>query len=271
MTDLNGRAIAVTGAGSGIGRALALLLAKKGVRLALADKDAAGLSETKGLLGNTPATTTVLDVTDDAALKEWIDEAAREFSGLDGIINNAGLSVIAPFADTPAQDFQRVMDVNFGGVVSGCRHALPHLRLSDAGWIVNISSVFGMMGYPTQSAYNASKFAVRGLTEALHLELAQTDPHIRVIRVHPGGIKTNVARNAKHISSMPGAPNALDSADQFEKSARTTPDQAAAIIVKGMEDGQHRVLIGPDAKMIDWLTRLFPVTYYKRIGAFLGR
>ncbi len=270
MTDLSGRAIALTGAGSGIGRALAVLLARKGVRLALADKDAAGLSETKALLGNSPATTTVLDVTDDAALKAWIDEAAREYSGLDGIINNAGLSIIAPFADTPAADFDRVMDVNFGGVVSGCRHALPHLRGRDAGWIVNISSVFGMMGYPTQSAYNASKFAVRGLTEALYLELGQTDPNIRVIRVHPGGIKTNVARNAKFIKSMPGAAGAMDDGDAFEKAARTTPEQAAATIVAGMEKGSPRVLIGPDAKMIDLLTRLFPVSYFRRIGTFLG-
>jgi NAD(P)-dependent dehydrogenase (short-subunit alcohol dehydrogenase family) len=270
MADLNGRTIALTGAGSGIGRALALLLAKKGVRLALADKDAAGLAETKALLGNAPATATVLDVTDDAALKSWIDEAAREFNGLDGIINNAGLTVVAPFADTPVADFDRVMDVNFGGVVSGCRHALPHLKGRDSAWIVNVSSVFGMMGYPGQSAYNASKFAVRGLTEALHLELAQTDPHIRVIRVHPGGIKTNVVRNAKFIGAMPGQEGALDNAAAFEKAARTTPAQAAATIVAGMENGTHRVLIGADAKMIDWLTRLFPVTYFKRIGRFLG-
>ncbi len=270
MTELNGRAVALTGAGSGIGRALALLLASKGVRLALADKDAAGLDATRRLLGNAPATATVLDVTDTPALTAWVDEAAREFGGLDGIINNAGLSVVAPFADCPEAEFDRVMAVNFGGVVAGCRAALPHLRQRDAAWIVNISSVFGMMGYPTQSAYNASKYAVRGLTEALYLELAQTDPHIRVIRVHPGGIKTNVARNAKFIAGMPGAQSALDSGDEFEKNARTTPEQAAATIVAGMERGQHRVLIGPDARMIDIVTRLFPVTYYKRIGAFLG-
>jgi len=270
MTDLNGRAVALTGAGSGIGRALAVLLAHKGVRLALADKDAAGLSETKGLLGNSPATTTVLDVADAVAVTAWVDDAAREFNGLDGIINNAGLSVVAPFADCPVADFDRVMAVNFSGVVTGCRAALPHLRRSDAAWIVNVSSVFGMMAYPTQSAYNASKFAVRGLTEALYIELGATDPHIRVIRVHPGGIKTNVARNAKFIKGMPGQESALDSGDEFEKNARTTPEQAAATIVAGMERGQHRILIGPDARLIDWLTRLFPVTYYKRIGSFLG-
>ncbi len=270
MESLEGRAIALTGAGSGIGRALALGLAKRGARLALCDKDAAGLAETARMLGNYPHTTAAFDVTDAAALKGWIDAAAAEYGKLDGIINNAGLSVVAPFADTPQEDFDRVMAVNFGAVVTGCRHAIPHLRKSDMAWLVNISSVFGMMGYPTQSAYNASKYAVRGLTEALYLELAQTDPHINVIRVHPGGIKTNVARNAKFIKGMDGRTSALDSGDNFEKMARTTAPEAAEVIIRGMERGQHRVLIGADARFIDLMTRLFPVSYFKRIGMFLG-
>ena len=268
------RVIAVPGAGSGIGRALALNLADKGAVLALADKDAAGLAQTRALLGNRPASMTVLDVTDTAALTAWIDGAVAEFGRLDGIINNAGLSVTAPFADTPRADFDRVMAVNFGGVVEGCRAALPHLRkqAKDTGraWLVNISSVFGMMGYPTQSAYNASKYAVRGLTEALYLELGVTDPNMAVIRVHPGGVKTNVARNAKHIAGMPGQPDTIDSAAEFEKAAKTTPEQAAAIIVAGMERNQHRILIGKDARFIDLMTRLFPVNYFRRIGAFIG-
>jgi NAD(P)-dependent dehydrogenase (short-subunit alcohol dehydrogenase family) len=267
--DFEGRVIALTGAGSGIGRALALNLAARGARLALADKDAAGLAETKALLGNRPASTTVLDVTDTAALNAWIDGTVNEFGRLDGIINNAGLSVVAPFAECPREDFDRVMAVNFNGVVEGCRAAIPHLRKSDKAWLVNISSVFGMMGYPTQSAYNASKYAVRGLTEALYLELGQTDPQITVTRVHPGGIKTNVARNAKVIAGMPGQDMALDSADRFEKAARTTPDQAAETIVQGMLKRRHRVLIGPDARFIDWMTRLFPVSHFRRIGLFL--
>ena len=274
MPELKGKVIAVTGAGSGIGRALALGLARRGATVALADKDAAGLAETARLLGNYPHSLKAFDVTDHAALKGWIDGAAAEFGGLDGIINNAGLSVVAPFADCPREDFDRVMAVNFDAVVEGCRQALPHVRARAAGgkpgWIVNISSVFGMMGYPTQSAYNASKFAVRGLTEALHLELAVTDPSINVIRVHPGGIKTNVARNAKVIATMPGTDSALDNGEEFEKAARTTPEQAAETIISGMERGQHRVLIGPDARFIDWMVRLFPVSYWKRIGAFLG-
>lgn len=268
------KVIALTGAGSGIGRALALNLAGRGTVLALSDKDAAGLAETKTLLGNRPASITTLDVTDTAALTAWIDGAVAEFGRLDGIINNAGLSVTAPFAETPRAEFDRVMAVNFGGVVEGCRAALPHLQRQAAAtgtaWLVNISSVFGMMGYPTQSAYNASKYAVRGLTEALYLELGVTDPGIVVIRVHPGGVKTNVAKNAKRIAGMPGARNDVDFAAEFEKAAKTTPEQAAAIIIAGMEARRHRVLIGKDARFIDLMTRLFPVDYFKRIGAFIG-
>ncbi|MEY2883794.1 MAG: hypothetical protein RL490_1518 [Pseudomonadota bacterium] len=275
MADtFDNRVIAITGAGSGIGRALALGLAEKGAVLALADKDAAGLAETRALLGNRPASITTLDVTDTGALTAWVDGAVAEFGRLDGIINNAGLTVSAPFEQTPRADFDRVMDVNFGGVVEGCRAALPHLRTqatqTGSAWLVNISSVFGMMGYPTQSAYNASKYAVRGLTEALYLELGVTDPGICVIRVHPGGIKTNVAKNAKMIAPMPGGRTDLDFAAEFEKAARTTPAEAAATIIAGMERRQHRVLIGPDARFIDWMTRLFPVHYFKRIGAFIG-
>ena len=268
------KVIALTGAGSGIGRALAIDLAGRGAVLALADRDGAGLAQTKALLGNRPASVTVLDVSDTDALIAWVDGAAAEFGRLDGIINNAGLSVVAPFAETPRADFDRVMAVNFGGVVEGCRAALPHLKQQAAAtgtaWLVNISSVFGMMGYPTQSAYNASKYAVRGLTEALYLELGVTDPGICVIRVHPGGVKTNVAVNSKRIAAMPGQRTDLDFAAEFEKSAKTTPEQAAATIIAGMANRQHRVLIGSDAKFIDWMTRLFPVSYFKRIGAFVG-
>ncbi len=270
MSILQGRVIAVTGAASGIGRALAINLAGRGAKLALADRDAAGLAETKAMLGNAHATATAFDVTDTAALQGFIDAAAAEFGQLDGMINNAGLSVVAPFVDCPKEKFDLVMRVNFEAVVEGCRAAIPHLRRSDRAWLVNISSVFGMMAYPTQSAYNASKFAVRGLTEALHIELAATDPQIAVIRVHPGGIKTNVARNAERVAEMPGTPSGVDFSAEFEKAARTTPEVAAETIVRGMEKRQHRVLIGPDARFIDWMVRLFPVTHARRIGAFLG-
>jgi NAD(P)-dependent dehydrogenase (short-subunit alcohol dehydrogenase family) len=269
------KVIAITGAGSGIGRALALDLAARGAVLALSDKDEVGLAETKRLLGNRPASITALDVTDTAALNGWISAAVRDFGKLDGIINNAGLSVVAPFADCPEADFDRVMNVNFNAVVAGCRAALPHVRAAAAkdgvGWIVNISSVFGMMGYPTQSAYNASKYAVRGLTEAMAMEMAITDPNVAVIRVHPGGIKTNVAKNSKRIALLPGQDPNTDFAAEFEQAAKTTPEQAAATIIAGMEKRSLRVLIGPDARFIDWMVRLFPVSYFKVIGNFLGR
>lgn len=222
------------------------------------------------MLGNAHVWSSAFDVTDTAALQAFIDGAAAEFSQLDGLINNAGLTIVAPFADCPKDRFDLVMRVNFDAVVEGCRAALPHLRQRDQAWLVNISSVFGMMGYPTQSAYNASKFAVRGLTEALYLELGETDPQITVIRVHPGGIKTNVARNAENIAAMPGTDPALDPAAEFEKAARTTPEAAAQTIVRGMERRQHRVLIGPDARLIDWMVRFFPVSHARRLGAFLG-
>ncbi len=264
------RVIAITGAGSGIGRALALGLADKGAVLALADRDADGLAETRRLLGNRPASTTVLDVTDTPALTAWVDGAAIEFGRLDGIINNAGLTVGGSFAQTPRDDFDRVMAVNFGGVVEGCRAALPHLKhasqMTGSAWLVNISSIFGMMGYPGQSAYNASKFAVRGLTEALYLELQRSDPGICVIRVHPGGVKTNVVKNAHFVGDIPPGDPVAD----FEKAAKSTPAEAAATIIAGMERRQHRILIGKDARFIDWMTRLFPISYFRRIGAFAG-
>lgn len=272
MSILTQRVIAVTGAGSGIGRALALALAGRGAKLALADRDEAGLADTARMLGDRIYATRTFDVTDHAALQRWIDDAAAEHGRLDGIVNNAGLSVVAPFANCPAEDFDRVMAVNFGAVVAGCRFALPHLRRSDRAWLVNISSVFGMMGYPTQSAYNASKFAVRGLTEALHIELARTDPHIRVIRVHPGGIRTNVARSAKFIRDMSGATERPAMAlSDFDKAARTTPERAAEVIVAGMEAGRHRILIGPDARLFDLVVRLFPASYFRRLTPLMQR
>jgi|TARA_R100000501_G_scaffold1440_2_gene4314 NAD(P)-dependent dehydrogenase (short-subunit alcohol dehydrogenase family) len=275
MLSLNGRTIALTGAGSGIGRALAVAMARKGATVALADRDAEGLAYTSRMLGDYPHSTRLFDVTDHGVLEAWIDEVAAEFGALHGIINNAGLSVIAPFEHMPAADFDCVMDVNFNAVVRGCRAALPHVKATDGGWIVNISSVFGLMGYPTQSAYNASKFAVRGLSEAMHLELGMTAPHVRVVRVHPGGIKTRVAHNAKFIRGIEGAgdqsaPGGMHDPDGFVAASPTSPEAAADAIIRGMETGAHRILIGRDARMVDWLTRLMPVNYWRRIGPFLG-
>jgi NAD(P)-dependent dehydrogenase (short-subunit alcohol dehydrogenase family) len=271
MSTLEGKVIAITGAGSGIGRALALALARRGARVALGDKDGAGLQETRRLLGNAHNVVTTFDVRDAAGWQTFADATLASFGQVDGIINNAGFSVIAPFADMPEDDFNSVMDVNFYGVVAGTRKFLPYLKGRPKGWIVNISSVFGLMAYPTQSAYCASKFAVKGFTETLRIELSQTDPAVQVVCVHPGGIKTNVARNAKFIKAL-GDENVTEqqSADQFDKAARTTAEQAAETIIRAMERGNVRVPIGPDARFIDWLTRLMPQNYFKVIGRFLG-
>lgn len=270
MNSLNGRVFAVTGAGSGIGRALAIGLAGRGARIVLADRNEAGLTETRLLLGNAPAAHQVFDVTDHAALAEFCAFAVTEFGRLDGMINNAGLSIIAPFAQMEREDFCRVMAVNFEAVVEGCRVALPHLQnRSERTWLVNISSIFGIMPFETQTAYCASKFAVRGFTETLRLELQQTDPNIDVVCVHPGGIKTSVIRNAKVVGMVSDAGANMMTADNFEKVAPTTPEQAADTIIRALEKGKLRVRIGPDAWLVDWLVRLMPVSAPRILAGLL--
>lgn len=268
---LENKVIAVTGAGSGIGRALALALASRGVKLAIADRDAAGLAETRQLLGNAHHVAEVFDVRDADGWQRFAAAATNSFGHVDGVINNAGLSVVVPFADMGEDDFNLVMDVNFYGVVRGTRTFLPLVRTRPRSWIVNISSVFGLMAYPTQSAYCASKFAVKGLTETLRLELAQTDPAVQVICVHPGGIKTNVARNAKFVKGLGNdGTSHMMAAQNFDKAAKTTAQKAAEMIVSAMESGEVRVRIGPDSKIIDWLVRLLPRSHFRVIGRMMG-
>lgn len=265
MRSLKGKVIAVTGAGSGIGRALALALAARGAQVVLADRNPESLAQTSRLLGNAHHMARALDITEPGALERLARQAQGTFGKIDGLINNAGLTVVAPFEATPREDFDRVMDVNFKAVVEGCRVFLPYIRAAAQqeghGWLVNVSSVFGMMAYPTQSAYNASKFAVKGFTECLRAELEVTDPALQIVCVHPGGIKTNILQSAKFIKGMSGGTDGAMSAEQFEKIAKTTPEQAAQTILRGMERGDVRVLIGPDARLIDWMVRLFPVRH----------
>ncbi len=270
-SKLDGKVIAVTGAGSGIGRALALGLAARGAKLALSDKDASGLAETRRLLGNHHHIAEVFDVRYGEGWNSFAFAAVQAFGHVDGIINNAGLSVVAPFEDMSEEDFDLVMDVNFTGVVRGTRTFLPVVGARPKGWIVNISSVFGLMGFPAQTSYCASKFAVKGFTETLRLELAQTRPSISVVQVHPGGINTNVAKNAKYIKSIgTKVTNHAQSVDQFAANAPTTPEQAAETIISAMERGETRVRIGGDARVIDWLTRLFPKTHIAWLGRLTG-
>lgn len=261
MQTLRGKVAVITGAGSGIGRALAEHLAKEGCALALADINAESLqrlsAELKG--SSVRVTTHVLDVANRAAVYSFADEVQAQHGSAQLIINNAGVSVSQTVVDLTYDDFEWLMGINFWGVVYGTKAFLPHLLKNNDGHIVNVSSVFGFIGVPTQSAYNASKFAVRGFTEALGQELAQTG--VRVSCVHPGGIKTSIARSARFYRDHKGNQDASRSAANFDKIARTTPAEAARVIIDGVKRDQPRILIGADAHLIDSVQRLLPVSY----------
>jgi hypothetical protein len=268
VKSFEGKVFAVTGAASGIGRALALDLSAQGAKLALCDKNAEGLAETAKMLGNSHHFTQVLDVTDKAAMENFAKATLDNFGCIDGVINNAGVSVVVPADAMKREDFEWQMSINFWGVINGTEAFLPHIKKSKDGIICNISSVFGLIGFPAQAAYNASKFAVRGYTEALRHELAQSDPNVLVSCVHPGGIKTPIVKNARFISGLGGEDH--EKANQlFEANAPTTPEKAAQVITKGLRRGKQRILIGPDAKVIDIIQRLMPVSYFKLLGRLL--
>ena len=261
MKDFVGKTVVITGAGSGIGRALAVRLARQGAFLALADVDPQGLETLMRSL--TPACarlkTYALDVSDRAAVYAFADQVQADFGHVDVVINNAGVALSQRVEDMDYADFEWVMNVNFWGVVYGTKAFLPYLHQAPRGCVVNISSVFGLIGVPTQSAYNASKFAVRGFTEALRLELTGT--RVQAVCVHPGGIRTNIARNARIQATMDGTGNREAAISEFERIARTSPDEAAETILKRIQRGRERVLIGTDARLIDWMHRLLPEGY----------
>jgi NAD(P)-dependent dehydrogenase (short-subunit alcohol dehydrogenase family) len=261
MGTWNDRVIAITGAGSGIGRALALELARRGADVALCDVrgdtvEAAAAEVVR--LGRRASARTV-DVADRAAVHRFAEEVVREHGRVDGVVNNAGVSVSAPFSELSYDDLEWIVGINFWGVVHGSKAFLPYLLERGDGWIVNVSSVFGLISVPTQSAYNATKFAVRGLTEALRQELATTG--IAVSCVHPGGIKTNIVRSSRWRSGVDGVTNRDEAARSFEKMARTTPERAATIIADGMERRRPRILVGADAHVIEAVSRAAPVRY----------
>ncbi|MFK8048740.1 MAG: SDR family NAD(P)-dependent oxidoreductase [Halioglobus sp.] len=261
MAYTTGKLAVITGAGSGIGRALAQQLNLDGCTLLLSDIDAAGLNETQSSLTrqDVPAKTEVVDVADKAAVHKWAEDIEAEFGHIDILINNAGVAMTATVEESQYEDIEWLMDINFWGVVYGTKAFLPLLRNSQHGHLVNISSVFGIVGIPTQSAYNAAKFAVRGYTEALRHELNGSNVHICC--VHPGGIKTNIARNSR---SLPGADREAGNA-RFDQMARTTAESAARQIITGIEKRKVRLLIGADAKFLSFVSRLFPAHYARLI------
>ncbi len=248
----------ITGAGSGIGRALAMQLNEQGCKLLISDISEQGLEETVQSLSRQDVLVQshILDVADKSAFQAWAKAISDEHGKVDIVINNAGVATAAPVEESEYEDIEWLMGINFWGVVYGTREFLPLLRQSHQGHLVNISSVFGMIGIPTQSAYNASKFAVRGYTEALRQEMA--DSNVHVCCVHPGGIKTNIVKNARMTNNDMTRDEAVDN---FNSLANTTADCAAAQIIKAIEKRKKRLLIGRDAKYISIISRLFPVNY----------
>ena len=269
MQSFQGRVVVITGAASGIGRALACAFSKEGSRLALADVDAAGLAGTARLAGTTDCLAEAVDVSDRSAVERFAEQVRSRFGVAHVVINNAGVAVSQTLAETRYEDFQWIMGINFWGVVHGTQAFLPLLRAADEAVIVNVSSVFGLIAFPTQGAYNASKFAVRGFTEALRYECEGT--HIRAVCVHPGGIRTNILKNARFYSDAFGQSDHARSMAEFDRIARTTPERAAQTIIKGIRRNKLRILIGPDAYLIDWVQRLLPARYMRVIAAVLAR
>lgn len=270
MQSFNGKVAVITGAGSGIGRALAGLLADQGCRLALADINAENLETTAAPLRQRgiEVSTYPLDVADRAAVYAFADTVLEFHGGADLVINNAGVALSQTLVDTTYSDFEWLMNINFWGVVHGSKAFLPHLLKNNDGHIVNVSSIFGVIALPTQGAYNASKFAVRGFTEALRQELARTG--VRVSCVHPGGIKTDIARSARFYRSADGSQDAAKAAARFDQIARTTAEEAARVILEGVRKDSPRILIGSDARMLDRIQRLFPVAYPKVLARLLN-
>lgn len=266
-TGFPNQVAAITGAGSGIGRALAIHLAKEGCHLALSDINPEQLDETAKQLADTDRTITthVLDVANKDAVYAYAEEVIASHGKANIIINNAGVALVDTVEEMSYDDFEWLMDINFWGVVYGTKAFLPHLKAQPTGHIVNISSLFGLISVPSQSAYNASKFAVRGFTEALRQELLDTQ--VSVSCVHPGGIKTNIVRSGRFRNSHGRPTNHDKLTKEFDqKMARTTPEQAAAIIVNGMKRKHPRILVGKDAIWIDRLQRLMPAGYQKHVA-----
>ncbi len=265
MKNLKNKVAAVTGAGSGIGQALALNLAKEGCHLALCDVNEKGLKETlKKLKGaSVNVTHQTLDVSDQEAVYAWADQVVEDHGKVNLIFNNAGVALAGTVDAISIEDYKWIMDINFWGVVYGTKAFLPHMERAGEGHVVNISSIFGLTSQPLMSGYNASKFAVRGFTESLRQDLEITDSKVTTTCVHPGGIKTNIAQSARMDSSsmaVTGASQASTLAE-FEKLFFHSPDSAAKTILKGVKKNSRRVLIGADAKMFDAAVRIFPTGY----------
>ena len=254
MDGFAGKVAVVTGAGSGIGQALAIELGRSGAHVAICDIDTEGLAVTEERLKALGAQVKSdrLNVTERESFEVYADAVARHFGKVNQIYNNAGIAFTGDVEVSEFKDLERVFDVDYWGVVNGTKTFLPHLIASGDGHVINISSVFGFLGMPGQSAYCAAKFAVRGFTEALNQEMAMAGHPVKVTSVHPGGIKTAIARNMTTAEGLDKQTLAKDFDTQL---AKTTPEKAARIILDGVRKKKARVLVGGDAVAFDIAVR----------------
>ena len=270
MEGFAGKVAVVTGAGSGIGQALAVELARSGAKVAISDVDTEGLAVTEARLKaiGAPVKADRLDVTEREAFELYADAVKAHFGKVNQIYNNAGIAFTGDIEISSYKDIERVMDVDFWGVVNGTKAFLPHLIESGDGHVVNVSSLFGIFSVPGQAAYNAAKFAVRGFTEALRQEMIAAKRPVKVTTVHPGGIKTAIARNAGAAEGV----DAQELANVFDKKlANTSPERAAQIILDAVRKDKARVLVGADAKVLDVIVRITGSGYQRLFSSVIAR
>lgn len=268
MSFYRGKVAVVTGAASGIGRALAVDLSRRGAHLAISDVDDAGLEETAARCAPAVVRTHHLDVADRQALVDHAEQVVNDFGRVNLVVNNAGVAVAGPVEELSFEDLDWILGINLMGVINGTMAFLPHLIASGAGHVVNLSSVFGLVAPPAQSAYSAAKFGVRGFTESLRQEMVIGRRPVTVHSVHPGGIRTNIARSARVTN--PARRSSDEMATEFEKLLRTTPAEAAATILRGVEKDAARILVGADAHLIAGVARVVGARYQGVLGR-LGR
>jgi len=273
LKRVRGAVAVITGAASGMGQALARNLGAAGCNLALADVDEAGLEHScRSILADHPGLRVTghrVDVADEGQMEAFAAAVLREHGGVNLLFNNAGVAASGFLEQLPSEDFEWLMGINFWGVIYGCRVFLPALHDAEWGHIVNTSSIFGLVAVPTQSAYHAAKFAVRGVTEALSQELRDTP--IAVSCVLPGGVKTNIVRRSRYVASDNQAPTREEIAAQFEALAGLTAEEAAAIILRGVARRRRRILVGRDAQLIAALVYLLPVRYLDVVAWLMKR
>jgi short-subunit dehydrogenase len=273
MTAISGSAVAVTGAASGIGRALALELAARGADLALADRDEAGLAAVAAEIGKTGArkvTVHRVDIGEASQIADFAQAATSAHPSLNILINNAGVSLLGQFHEVDQAQMEWLFNINFWGTVHATRAFLPQLARQREAHIVNVSSIFGIVAPPGQTAYCAAKFAVRGFSESLRHELAVAASPVRLSVVHPGGVATNIVRNSRTGAGVSDNARRAQAIEWFDTAARTTPAAAARTIIAGIENNRPRILIGRDARLMDLLQRLLPATYWSVLQRWLG-